>query len=375
MATENVYRRLQQHIDNMPVAYPATKSGVELRLLEHLFTPEEAEMALHLNALPEPVARIHRRARRVGIGLEELEEGLHRLAEKGAIIRKQVEGEPAYSKAMLAIGMYEFQAGRITKDYHSDMRQYMDEGFAEAILTGKTPQLRTIPIDEEVLPDRRISTYDGARALVMNSDGPFAVIPCVCRDGMDLEGEPCKQTEIRETCLLMGNHAAEMVRTGRGRALSKEEMVGMLDQAREVGMVLQPQNTQDPNFICCCCGCCCAVLATAKKLPRPAEYFDVNYHAGIDEELCAECRCCGDRCEMDAIIYTDGPSVVDLHRCIGCGQCVSACPQGAIRLYEKSGAKPPPKTQDDLYMKIATERFGYLGMAKIVAKKTLGMKI
>ncbi len=36
LATENVYRRLQQHIDNMPVGYPATESGVELRLLQHL---------------------------------------------------------------------------------------------------------------------------------------------------------------------------------------------------------------------------------------------------------------------------------------------------------------------------------------------------
>ena len=27
MATESVYRRLQEHIDNMPIAYPATESG------------------------------------------------------------------------------------------------------------------------------------------------------------------------------------------------------------------------------------------------------------------------------------------------------------------------------------------------------------
>ncbi|MBT8398710.1 MAG: 4Fe-4S binding protein [Gemmatimonadetes bacterium] len=375
MAMENVYRRLQEHIDNMPIAYPATESGVEIRLLEHLFTPEEAEMALHLSAVPEPVEKIHRRAKKDGINYGDLKKGLRRLAKKGAIIGVRIKGEPAYSKAMLAIGMFEFQAGRITKEYHEDFRQYMDEGFAEAIFTKKTGQMRTIPINEEVLPERRIGTHDGAKELVMNSQGPFAVIPCVCRDGMDLEESSCQQTEIRETCLLMGDFADKIVGTGVGKALTKEEMVGMLDRAHEVGMVIQPQNTQDPHFICCCCGCCCAVLTTAKKLPRPAEYFDANYFAEVDEDLCTECRICSDRCQMDAIAFNGGPSQVDLMQCIGCGLCISTCPEGAIQLYEKADVKTPPRTQDALYLQIMRERIGSLGIAKLAAKKVLGMKI
>jgi Fe-S-cluster-containing hydrogenase component 2 len=359
----------------MPVAYPATESGVELRLLQHLFTPEEAEMALYLSAVPEPVEKIHSRSKNAGFGLEELREGLAGLARKGAIIKGEIKGKPAYSKAMLAIGMFEFQAGRITREYHSDMRQYLDEGFAEAIFTTKTSQMRTIPINEEVLPDRRIGTYDRARELVMKSAGPFAVMPCVCRDGMDLEGEPCRQTDIRETCLLMGNFADEVVESGVGKRLTREGMLGLLERADEVGMVLQPQNTQDPHFICCCCGCCCAVLATAKKLPRPAEYFDTNYYAEIDGELCAECRNCHDRCQMEAISHEDGPSSIDPLRCIGCGLCISTCPGGAIQLFEKADAEAPPKNQNALYMKILLERFGPLGTTKLVAKKALGMKI
>jgi Pyruvate/2-oxoacid:ferredoxin oxidoreductase delta subunit len=276
---------------------------------------------------------------------------------------------------MLAIGMFEFQAGRITKDYHADFRQYMDEGFAEAVFTKKTGQMRTIPINEEVLPERRIGTYDGAKELVMKSKGPFAVIPCVCRDGMDLEESPCQQTDIRETCLLMGDFAEKIVGSGVGRALTREEMAGMLDLAHDVGMVLQPQNTQDPHFICCCCGCCCAVLTTAKKLPRPAEYFDTNYFAEVDAELCTECRNCSDRCEMEAIRFTTGPSSVDILRCIGCGLCVSTCPGEAIHLLERADAKEPPKTQNALYLQILRERFGTVGTAKIAAKKALGMKI
>jgi Fe-S-cluster-containing hydrogenase component 2 len=375
MAPDGVYRRLQEHIDKMPVAYPATESGVELRLLQHLFTPEEAEMALHLSAVPEPLEKVYSRARKAGIGLEELRNGLDDLAGKGAILKTEFKGEPAYSKAMLAIGMYEFQAGRITKEFHSDMRQYMDEGFAEALLTPNTFQMRTIPINEEVLPERHIGTYDGARELVMRSEGPFAVIPCVCRDGMDLEGQPCSQTDIRETCLLFGSYAEKIVERGVGKKLTREEMIGMLERANDVGMVLQPQNIQDPHFICRCCGCCCAVLNTANKLSETAEYFETNYYAEVDEELCDECRNCGDRCQMDAFFHEDGPSRVDLSRCIGCGLCIATCPGGAIRLHEKEETQTPPKTQNALYMKILLERYGPVEAAKMVAKKALGMKI
>jgi len=33
MADDELYRSLQRHLDRMPVPYPATESGVELRIL------------------------------------------------------------------------------------------------------------------------------------------------------------------------------------------------------------------------------------------------------------------------------------------------------------------------------------------------------
>jgi Na+-translocating ferredoxin:NAD+ oxidoreductase subunit B len=375
MPTDSVYRRLQRHLDNMPIGFPATASGVELRILHHLFTPEEAEMALHVSALPESVEKIHSRARKQGIELEELRKGLKRLAHKGAIQRTDVKGKPQYSKLPLAVGMFEFQVNRLTREFHSDMMEYMAEGFREAFHTKKTSQMRTIPIREEVIPERSIGTYDGARDLVMRAEGPFAVINCVCRQGMDLLEKPCRQTDIRETCLILGGFARTVIRAGQGRELSKEEVLAILERADQVGMVLQPQNTQDPSFICCCCGCCCGVLATAKTLPHPAEYFDTNYYADVDNDLCTGCETCGDRCQMEAIHYADGLASVDLHLCIGCGLCVTTCPDGAIQLLPKETTKEPPRTQDELYRKIMVERFGLVGTAKIAAKKALGMKI
>ena len=92
MVTEDVYRRLQQHLDQMPVGFPATESGVELRVLEHLFTPEEAEIALHLSAFPEPVEKIHARARKQDMGLEQLQAILEDLAARGTILKTKADG-------------------------------------------------------------------------------------------------------------------------------------------------------------------------------------------------------------------------------------------------------------------------------------------
>ena len=233
MPEENLYRRLQRHIDQMPIGFPATKSGVEIRLLKHLFTPDEAELALHLSALPEPLDKIHSRATKDGVDSRTLRQGLNRLAAKGAIKKSKIDGKPCYSKVMLAIGMFEFQVDRLTKEYYADVKQYLEEEFGEAFHTKKTSQMRTIPINEEVIPERRIGTYDGVKKLVMESEGPLGVINCVCRQGADLQEEPCRQTDIRETCLLLGEAAAGFIRTGTARELTKEEMMDLLDQADE----------------------------------------------------------------------------------------------------------------------------------------------
>ena len=45
MTELDVYERLRDHLHHLPVGFPSTKSGVELRILRQLFTEEEAEMA------------------------------------------------------------------------------------------------------------------------------------------------------------------------------------------------------------------------------------------------------------------------------------------------------------------------------------------
>jgi len=371
----DVYRRLQRHIDNMPVAFPATQSGVELRILKRLFTPEEAEVGLLLSAVPENLDRIHRRARKAGLAREELERILDRLVEKGAILGRGSGDRKRYSKAQLAVGMYELQVDKLTKEFQQDVTQYFHQGFGEAFHGPRTGQMRTIPVNARFVPERRVGRYDDARQLIEGTAGPIAIMNCVCRQGKDLLDEPCQQTDARRVCMTFKGAARKLIAQGTAQAVSYEEALAYAQRAEEDGMVLQPENTQDPSFICFCCGCCCGVLSTAKQLPRPADYLQSNYRAVVDPELCTECETCHSRCPMDALDSSNGATRVESHRCIGCGLCVTTCPSEALSLVAREQETVPPRDQRALYRRIIVERFGVLRTARMVAGALLGRRV
>ena len=50
---EDVYSLLREQLDQYSIGFPATESGVELRILRKLFTAEEAAMYLRLSLLLE----------------------------------------------------------------------------------------------------------------------------------------------------------------------------------------------------------------------------------------------------------------------------------------------------------------------------------
>lgn len=373
MPAEDLYRRLQQHLDRMPVGFPATESGVEIRILKHLFTPRQAAVALELSAIPEPAPVIHRRLR-PAMSLDECVEALEEMAARGLVQRVPLEGKPHYGKLPFAVGMYERQVNRLTPEFERDAREYLLGAFREANFTTKTTQMRTVPVNKAIEIERGVATYDDIREHVMRSAGPFAVMNCICRQGKDLLGEPCRQTSLRENCLMIAVAAEVMVEQGAARFISRGQMVQLLDEADREGLVLQPENTRSPLFVCCCCGCCCGVLGAAKLFSRPADYFSATYCAFADANACNGCFTCETRCQMDAISRADSVARVDDARCIGCALCVTTCPSGAMRLRKRDVQKAPPADTRELFVKLLKERYGPLGAVKIVGRKLAGMK-
>ncbi|MFC2115892.1 4Fe-4S binding protein [Bacteroidota bacterium] len=372
----DIYRQLQRHLDYMPVPFPETKSGVEISLLKQLFDEEEAYIALKLSALPETIDKIHGRFKNGELTKDRLTSKLEGLFEKGAImfVSNPKKG-PMYSKIPLAIGIFEYQVDRITKDLAEDFFKYEDEGFADVLLKSRTKQMRTIPVDVKIDPEFLVGSYDNARAIIEKSPGPFAVMNCVCRQAKEKMGEPCKQTDIMQTCFTLGNSANFMMSRGVAQKLSKDEIIGLITRAEEEGMVLQPANTKEPGFICCCCGCCCGVLTAAKKYPNPAELLQTNFYASIDPESCTACGECMEICQMDALVPVNNHTEVLRSHCIGCGNCLNACATEAISLMKTKKEAVPPRDSNQMYRKMIMERYGVLGSLKIMGKAALGKKI
>jgi ferredoxin len=381
MESDTLYRQLQQHLDRMPVGFPATESGVEIRILRQLFTPEEAALVLDASAIPEPAATIHRRVK-PRMPLAEVTSRLNQMADKGLILRLRAPGGPLYAKMIFAVGFFERQLQRLTPELERDCREYLLGDFRQAFHSKKTTQFRTVPINKTIAIERNVATYENLRGYVESHGGPFATMDCICRHGREVQGEKCKQTTLKENCLTFGMAAREMVRIGQGRSISREEMLALLDAADKEGLVLQPENTKKPLFVCCCCGCCCGVLTSAKRFERPAEYFSASFQAEVDADLCEACGVCQSRCQMEALLDGDGNAGgpgngkmrVDQARCIGCGLCVTTCPSGALRLVEKTQRKEPPDDTKALYMQLLQDRYGPWGMAKLAGRKLLGMK-
>jgi electron transport complex protein RnfB len=369
-----IYRRLREHLDRMPVGFPATESGVELRILEQLFTPQEAEIALELSALPEPLPTIHRRLRR-RFSRDELATALDAMAAKGAIHRTGHGARPRYGKLMFAVGMYELQVGRLTERFERDSRQYMQEGFGDAFHETRTTQLRTVPINAKIADERPVARQDDIREYLRGARGPFATMACICRKGKDLVGEPCHTTRLRDNCLTLGSSAKAMVRRGAARYIQRAEMLRLLDAADAEGLVLQPQNTSRPEFVCCCCGCCCSVLAMARRRPEPATAFTTSHRATVEAAACQACATCVERCPMGAMRLEGDQALVTSTSCIGCGLCVSTCPSDAIHLVPTTGGVHLPDTTEALYLRRFRERFGAWGVAKAVTRRILGLKV
>ena len=331
----DVYPRLREHLDSLPAGFPATESGVELRILKRLFTPEEAGLAIHVGMKLEPAAAI---AGRAGLSEAEAEARLKQMSRRGLIFSIEAPDRPhVYMAAQFVVGIWEYHVNDLDPEFIRDMDEYLP------ILSGtafsRLPQLRTIPVGKSISAGMEVLPYEQAEEIVRRQT-TFLVAPCICRREHRIKGAGCDK--LAEACLVFGHGADYYARNGLGRYISLEETLGILKKAEEQGLVLQPSNAQEIVNICCCCGDCCQVLKHLKRLPVPAAAVASPFVASLDQALCVGCETCLARCQMDALTMDDARAVLDADRCIGCGLCVTTCPSGALTLQRKPADKLPP---------------------------------
>ncbi len=347
-----LYDKLARHLDKLPGGFPHTESGVEMRVLRRLFSPDEAELALKLTLIPEEPRVI---ARRAGITAEEAGQRLEAMAQKGLVYSSYVPGQPPrYMAIQYVVGIWEFQVQRMDEEFIHINEEFLPH-FLEPEIWSKAPQLRTIPVGESIPVQAEVMPYEIAEELVLAQDR-ITVAPCICRKERGMVGDGCDKP--LETCLSFGGAADFYQRYGLGRLIHREEALSILKQANDAGLVLQPANSQHASFICCCCGDCCGVLRNIKRHPKPASILSSAFFVEADADTCTSCGLCEMRCQMEAIAVENGESVVDRGRCIGCGLCVTTCPTGSLRLVRKPEAELPyvPKNFTENAIRLGRER-------------------
>ena len=366
-----VYVQLQKHLDKQVVGFPATRTGVELKILQHIFTPQEAEIACCLSYKYEPLETIFSRAGRLVESAGDLEKSLAAIQQKGGLESKNKHGRMHYCNAPLVVGMYEYQQNRLSPGFIEDFNEYTSsKNFGLAFLSSKLPQMRTIPVSKSIRPQHNVSTFDEVKSLLQQAEEPFVIIDCICRKKKSLEGSACKVTDRQETCLAIGSMARMSLQSSIGREISRDEAISIIEQNQQQGLVLQPSNTEEAEFICSCCGCCCGMLRIQKTLPKPLDFWASNYYAAVDADTCTGCGACVKRCQVDAVRVSQKkqPAVVNQDRCIGCGVCAPTCPTQSITLVKKPAEVRPPQTREDLHDIIMAGRKGRLGKLKLTGK-------
>ncbi|RJX28382.1 MAG: 4Fe-4S dicluster domain-containing protein [Desulfarculus sp.] len=332
----DVYQRLAQKLDQLPEGFPATGSGVELRILRQIFEPAEAEMALQMSPLPETAEAI---AERLGRPVPEMRATLEDMARKGQIASFKMGGQQMYRMAPFVVGIYEFQRReRLTKELAELVEEYMPSLSQK--VGGFGPHLtRVIPVNAPLKADLNILPRDDIRQIIAKAKS-FRVQDCVCRREQGLLDNRCQHT--LHCCLQYSmEEDAYAYFNLDGEVVSREEALRIVEAAEQEGLVHSTYNVEEApgGFLCNCCPCCCGLLRSLKEFDSPYVLARSSYLASIDQDTCQACGLCKDeRCPMDAISEEDGVYRVLAERCLGCGVCAVTCPSDSITLLARPQA-------------------------------------
>ena len=352
--SEESYLKLAKVLDTLPNGFPATESGIEIKILKKIFDPEQAEFFCDLKLSFETAEQI---AERTGSSLEGLEEKLRAMRQRGQIQGASMGGTMIFRMLPWLFGIFEMQRPHLDREL-VEMAEEYHPVFHRQFFTGKPQQFQIIPIEEDILNMQEALPYEKVSNIIENSQS-FAVFDCICKKEKHILGEACEKP--LQCCTAYAPIPGAFDQNPEFRSISKEEAKAVLKNAEEAGLVHLTGNVAAGQFyICNCCGCCCQVLSAINAYGIDAgKVVNSHYYAVIDPEECTICGTCADeRCQVNAIEEGEDANQVIKEKCIGCGLCVSTCPSEAIQLIHKSPEEisQPPKDEMSWFDERAHER-------------------
>jgi len=159
----DTYNKLRAFLDSIPNGFPASESGIEIKILKRIFTEEEAELFTKMKLTFETAEQI---STRTALDVEYIKKMLPIMKNKGQIVGISKGNFSLYRIYPYVFGIYEFQGASMDREFAALAEEYMDSTMAEEFFTKEPPMMKSIPIGIEVKDDTAIEPYESVAVLI-----------------------------------------------------------------------------------------------------------------------------------------------------------------------------------------------------------------
>lgn len=319
---------------------------------------------------------------KIDISEEGMQKALKRLIPKGLVDKFQKDGNWGYERAPIIVVLEMTVREKEDSSFRKITAEVMNdliEGAAETIPT-RTPYYRVLPVEptikseskstvievNAVIPDPRAILPIDVISEMLKKVELIALSKCYCRSSKQIVDDGCDHP--LETCFYFDRLAQMKLQTDYAREVSYEEAMQILYDCETHGLIHNVSNCEGKiETLCNCCECSCGVLKAWNRGMRNT-VAPSRFIASINMEKCTLKQDCIQACPVEALTIQDEMLLVDEKKCLGCGLCVTACPEGALQMVMRE--KPPKvyKDNDTLFRSI------YAESAIALIGRTLGIK-
>ena len=181
-------------------------------------------------------------------------------------------------------------------------------GITEMIMEGGNGiGMHTIPVEKAIEGEPTSVPVEHISHWLSKYEGHISAGICSCRASRAILGDGCID-DVDDWCIQLGDMADYTVETKRAHYITKEEALRILELSEKNGFVHQITNIDGEDHIFDICNCdvkICNALRTSMLFNTP---------------------------NLSRSAYT---AKVTTTNCVACGQCVSNCPSGAVKLGQK----------------------------------------